>query len=72
MPVFQKEAEWDTEASSMQCFRKGGLQSFTRGFPGGSSGDRLRLPESSVDKESACNEETPVRFLDQEDPREKG
>ena len=31
------------------------------GFPGGSNG-----------KESACNEETQVRFLGREDPLEKG
>jgi len=30
------------------------------------------FPDSSVGKEFACNEETPVRFLGQEDPLEKG
>ena len=30
------------------------------------------LPDSSADKESTCNEETPVGFLGQEDPLEKG
>ena len=30
------------------------------------------FPDSSVGKESAGNEETPVRFLGHEDPLEKG
>ena len=37
------------------------LSRFVMGFPGGSDG-----------KESACNEETQVQFLSQENPLEKG
>ena len=32
----------------------------------------MGFPESSVDKESACNTETPVQFLGQEDPPGEG
>ena len=34
--------------------------------------DSEGFPHNSVGKESACNEETPVRFLGREDTLEKG